>query len=73
VLFRSPVRLLRVHLARRIGGKGCVVLTGELADVEAAVAAAIEEARREDRLVAEIVIPAPAPETHAKIAGEWLA
>ncbi|MBM3320469.1 MAG: BMC domain-containing protein [Candidatus Eisenbacteria bacterium] len=69
----APVRLLRVHLARRIGGKGCVVLTGELSDVEAAVAAASGEARREDRLVAEVVIPAPAAETHGKISGEWLA
>ncbi|MFH1681425.1 MAG: BMC domain-containing protein [Candidatus Eisenbacteria bacterium] len=69
----APVRLLRVHLARRTGGKGYLVLTGDLPDVEAAVSAGAAEARRENKLVAEIVIPSPAAETHEKITGEWLA
>jgi microcompartment protein CcmL/EutN len=33
----AAVRLVELHLARGIGGKGTVVLTGELGDVEAAL------------------------------------
>ena len=53
----APVRLLRIHLARRIGGKGYVVFTGDLADVEASVSAGAARAREERRLEAEVVIP----------------
>ncbi|RPJ40636.1 MAG: BMC domain-containing protein [Candidatus Latescibacterota bacterium] len=68
----APIRFLRIHLARRIGGKGYLVLTGALSDVEASVAAGCEAARREGNLVSEVVIPAPAAETLAKIEEDWL-
>jgi microcompartment protein CcmL/EutN len=40
----AEVRLVDLHLARGIGGKGYVVLTGPLSDVEAAVDAGVEAA-----------------------------
>ena len=64
--------LLRLHLARRIGGKGYVLLTGSQADVEASVAAGAARARAEERLVAETVIPAPTEEIFEKLTAEWL-
>jgi microcompartment protein CcmL/EutN len=67
----APVRLLRIHMAARAGGKGCLVLTGSLPDVEASTAAGAAAARAEGKLVAEVVIPAPAAETYEKIRAEW--
>jgi len=68
----APVRLLRIHLARRIGGKGYLVLTGTLADVEAAVAAGSSAAGERGALVEAVVLPSPAPEVRGRIPGEWL-
>ena len=55
----ADVQLLRVHLAMAIGGKGFVVLTGDVASVEAAVAAGCEVAAAEGILVGSAVIAAP--------------
>jgi len=68
----APVILLRIHMARRIGGKGYLVLTGALADVEAAVAAGTAKARSSGKLAGETILPAPAEETYRKIGEEWL-
>ncbi|MBN1825776.1 MAG: BMC domain-containing protein [Candidatus Eisenbacteria bacterium] len=68
----AEVALLRVHLARRIGGKGYLLLTGGQADVEAAVAAGAARARERERLVAEVVIPAPTEEIFERLTAEWL-
>lgn len=68
----TPARLLRLHLARRIGGKGYLLVTGVQSNVEAAVAAGAAEARRLERLVAEVVIPAPTEEIFEKIKAEWV-
>lgn len=68
----APVRLVRIHLARRTGGKGYLVLTGALADVEASVSAGAAAARGRNRLVGDVVIPLPAEETLAKFSEEWL-
>ena len=68
----ASVILLRIHMARRIGGKGYLVLTGALADVEAAVSAGTAEARSSGKLAGEAVLPAPAEETYRKIGEEWL-
>jgi len=68
----APVRLVRIHLARRTGGKGYLVLTGALANVEAAVSAGTAEARSSGKLAGETVLPAPAEETYRKIGEEWL-
>lgn len=54
----AEVTLVDLHLARGIGGKGYVVVTGDLADVEAAIDAGVEAAG-EGRLVGREVIANP--------------
>jgi microcompartment protein CcmL/EutN len=56
------VTLFRIHVAMALGGKGFCLLTGEIADVQAAVAAGAEAARRRGLLVSEVVIARPEPE-----------
>ena len=54
----AAVRLVDLHLGRGIGGKGTVVLTGPLEDIEAAVAMGAEAAT-EAWLVATEVLATP--------------
>jgi len=63
----ADVVLFRVHLAMAIGGKGFVLLTGDVASVEAAVAAGAAVAADEGILVAKTVIPAPARELFTEL------
>lgn len=58
----ADVLLYRVHLAMAIGGKGFVLMTGDIASVEAAVAAGSAVAGEEGILVARAVIAAPRKE-----------
>jgi microcompartment protein CcmL/EutN len=58
----ADVTLVRVHLAMAIGGKGYVMMTGDVASVEAAVGAAAQLAAAEGILVGSTVIAAPRPE-----------
>jgi microcompartment protein CcmL/EutN len=58
----AEVSLFRVHLAMAIGGKGFVLLTGDVASVEAAVAAGSAIAADEGILVGRAVIAAPSRE-----------
>ena len=55
----ASVEPMRMHLAFGIGGKSYVVLTGEVADVEAAVAAGSQVAGDKGMLVQRVVIPRP--------------
>jgi microcompartment protein CcmL/EutN len=55
----AQITLFRVHLAMAVGGKGFLLLTGDVASVEAAVAAGSKAASDEGMLVSRIVIPAP--------------
>ena len=55
----ANIKLFRIHLAMAIGGKGFVLLTGDVSSVEAAVAAAAPVAGAEGMLVSAIVIPSP--------------
>jgi microcompartment protein CcmL/EutN len=55
----ANVTLLRVHLAMGLGGKGFVLLTGDVSSVEAAVAAGSRIAAEEGMLVGRGVIAAP--------------
>src|SRR3990172_5080308 len=57
----AKITLFRVHLAMAIGGKGFLLLTGDVASVEAAVAAGSKAASDEGMLVSRIVIPGPRP------------
>jgi microcompartment protein CcmL/EutN len=58
----ANVILLRIHLAMAVGGKGFVLLTGDVASVGAAVEAGAARAADEGILVAQTVIPAPRAE-----------
>jgi microcompartment protein CcmL/EutN len=58
----ANVTLLRLHLAMALGGKGFVLMTGDVASVQAAVAAGAKIAAEEGMLVGKGVIAAPSPE-----------
>jgi microcompartment protein CcmL/EutN len=58
----AEVILFRIHLAMAIGGKGFVLMTGDVASVEAAVAAGCAIAAEEGILVGRGVIAAPSKE-----------
>jgi len=57
----AAVTLYRIHLAMAIGGKGFVLMTGDVASVKAGVEAGAKVAGSEGMLVSRVVIPAPPP------------
>ncbi len=58
----ADIQLINVHLAMAIGGKGYVSLTGEVGDVESAVAAGAAVIEKKGLLVEKVVIPSPRKE-----------
>lgn len=58
----ADIRLLEVRLGRGLGGKSFVLLTGEVAAVEAAVRAAEELEETQGLMAKSVVIPAPHPD-----------
>lgn len=58
----ANVRLLEIRLAMALGGKAFVTLTGNVAAVEAAVAAGAAVVAQKGLLVNKGVIPSPRPE-----------
>ena len=62
----ADVVLFRIHIAMAVGGKGFLLLTGEVAAVRAAVEAASAIARERGVLVAPVVIPGPRQELFAE-------
>jgi microcompartment protein CcmL/EutN len=58
----ANVTLLRIHLAMALGGKGFVLMAGDVSSVQAAVAAGSKVAAEEGMLVGRGVIPAPSEE-----------
>jgi microcompartment protein CcmL/EutN len=58
----ANVTLLRIHLAMALGGKGFVLMAGDVASVQAAVAAGAKVAGDDGMLVGKGVIAAPSPE-----------
>lgn len=58
----ANVTLFRIHLAMAIGGKGFVLMTGDVASVTAAVQAGAAIASDEGILVSKAVIAAPSRE-----------
>jgi microcompartment protein CcmL/EutN len=58
----ANITLLRVHLAMALGGKGFVLMAGDVASVQAAVAAGSKVAAEDGMLVGRGVIPAPSEE-----------
>ena len=63
----AEVQLVRLHLARGIGGKSILTLTGDLPDVQAAVEAGSSRARLAGRLVAMRVIAQPHSDLIARL------
>ncbi len=62
----AHVALVDLHLARGIGGKGYLVVSGELSDVEAAIDAGASEGGA-SWLVGREVIPNPDAATHGAV------
>lgn len=55
----ANIILFRIHVAMAIGGKGFIMVTGDVAAVQAAVEAAAQLATDHGLLVAKCVIPRP--------------
>ncbi|MCL5037691.1 MAG: BMC domain-containing protein [Chloroflexi bacterium] len=62
----AEVKLFRIHLAMAIGGKGFLLLTGEVGAVRAAVEAGVVPAAERGLLTNKIVIPSPREELFAE-------
>lgn len=58
----ANVVLLRIHLAMALGGKGLLLMAGDVSSVQAAVAAGAKIAADDGMLVGRGVIPAPCEE-----------
>lgn len=58
----ASVTLLDLRLANGLGGKGYLVLCGEIGDLEAAVEAGAASARERNKLVRHCVLPRPHPD-----------
>ena len=58
----ADVILLRIHLAMALGGKGFVLMAGDVASVQAAVAVGSKVAAEDGMLVGRSVIAAPSEE-----------
>jgi len=63
----AAVRLLEVRLADGLGGKGIVLFSGLVADVEIAVERGVAALDRPDQLVRQVVIPQLHPELWANL------
>jgi microcompartment protein CcmL/EutN len=55
----AKVRLIEIRLAKGLGGRAFVTLTGDVSEVEAAVEAGSAPAREKGVLVRSVVIPRP--------------
>ncbi len=58
----ANVELLRVHLAMALGGKGFLLMAGDISSVQAGVEAASRAVAEDGMLVGRGVIAAPSPE-----------
>jgi microcompartment protein CcmL/EutN len=64
----ATVRLVEVRLADGLGGKGIVLFSGLVADVEAAVEIGVGVLERPEHLVRQVVIPKLHPEMWENVA-----
>ena len=55
----ANVRLLEIRLARGLGGKGILLLTGDLGSVESSVEACRRRLGTEGGITSAVVIPSP--------------
>ncbi len=63
----ADVTLFRIHVAMAIGGKGYLMLTGEISQVQAGIAAGAAEIGKRGLLVSKVVIPNPEPELFSDV------
>ena len=63
----AEVTLFRIHVAMAIGGKGFLMLTGRVADVQAAVEAGARQIGRRGLLVGKVVIPRPEEQLYREV------
>ena len=63
----APVELIEIRLAKGLGGKAFFTMTGEIFEVEAAMAAALRTARESGNLVRSVVIPRPHEDIAPKV------
>ena len=63
----AAVELIEIRLAKGLGGKAFFTLSGDVADVEAAIEAGCHCAAREGMLLNKIIIPAPHPDLADKL------
>jgi len=63
----ARVELIELRLANGLGGKSFYTLTGDIADVEAAIEAGIEAPLKSGTLVAREIIPAPHADLNFKL------
>jgi microcompartment protein CcmL/EutN len=63
----AAVTLRDLRLANGLGGKGVLLLSGDVSDVQAAVAAGRDEAERRGLLARAVVIPRLHPQMKARV------
>lgn len=63
----AEIQLIEVRLAKGLGGKAYVTLTGDIADVEAAMEAGCQIAAKDGLLLGQVVIPSPHPDLTDKL------
>ncbi len=66
----AQVTLATVRLADGLGGKGDLVLGGDLAEVEAAMERAVDVIEQSGQLVSQVVVPQLADEMRANLAAD---
>jgi len=64
---KATVQLLEVRLAMALGGKAFFTLTGDVASVQDAVAAARKVVADEGMLVNAVVLPRPHPDVYREL------
>jgi microcompartment protein CcmL/EutN len=62
----ANVTLFRIHIAMALGGKGLVMMAGNVADVRTAVETGADKVKAKGLLVSKVVIPRPARELFAE-------
>ena len=63
----TPVKLVEIRIARGMSGKSYAMFCGELAAVEASMAAAVKEIKESGLLLHTAVIPSPDPKLWATL------
>ncbi len=63
----ASVKLIELRLAKGLGGKSFFTLTGEIADVKAAIVAARQTVAEKGNFLNSIIIPSPNPQIWEKL------